>query len=99
MRSINATRFGFAALCLSAAAASVAQDTPPPGVEQILPRGGIAAVFEPQFVSPGEADIPADAWVLGVVIDGEAKAYSLNLLNSFEVVNDVVGDRPVSAVW
>lgn len=74
-------------------------DEPPPGVEQILPRGRIAAVFEPSFVSATEAEIPDEAWVLGVVINGEAKAYSLNLLNRHEVVNDRFGDLPVAAVW
>ena len=74
-------------------------DTPPDGVQQILPRGGIPAVFEPTFVSADEAEIDDDAWVLGVVIDGHARAYSLNLLNHHEVVNDRVGDHPFAAVW
>lgn len=74
-------------------------DAPPPGVEQILPRGGIPAVFEPQFVSAVEADLPGDAWVLGVVVEGVAKAYSLNLLNRHEVVNDRSGGTAYAAVW
>ena len=74
-------------------------EEPPPGVQQLLPRGGIPAVFDPEFVSAEEADITDDAWVLGVVIDGQARAYSLNLLNHHEVVNDVVGDTPFAAVW
>ena len=79
----------------------IAADTEvlPPGVEQLLPRGQIAAVFEPQFVRASEADIPDDAWVLGVVIEGEAKAYSLNLLNRHEVVNDRSGETNFAAVW
>lgn len=71
----------------------------PTGVDILLPRGGIPAVFDPQFVSADEADISDDAWVLGVVIDGEARAYSLNLLNHHEIVNDYFGERPVAAVW
>ena len=71
----------------------------PPGVEQLLPRGQIAAVFEPQFVSASEAGIPDGAWVLGVVVEGQAKAYSLNLLNRHEVVNDQSGDTAFAAVW
>jgi carotenoid cleavage dioxygenase-like enzyme len=78
----------------------VAQDEPEPdGVTVLLPRGGIPAVFEPTFVTAAEADIPDDAWVLGVAIDGNAHAYSLNLLNHHEVVNDHFGDLPVAAVW
>jgi hypothetical protein len=74
-------------------------DAPPPGVEQILARGGIPAIFAPQFVGAGEARIPDEAWVLGVVVEGVAKAYSLNLLNQHEVVNDRSGDTAFAAVW
>jgi len=77
----------------------LAADTPPAGVEQILPRGGIPAVFHPQFVSANEARIPDDAWVLGVFINGDARAYDLNILNHHEIVNDVVGGLPVAPVW
>jgi hypothetical protein len=76
-----------------------AADTPPPGVLQILPRGGIPAIFAPRFVPAAEARIPDDAWVLGVVVEGEAKAYSLNLLNRHEVVNDQSGGTAFAAVW
>lgn len=71
----------------------------PPGVEQIVPRGRIAAVVDPQFVAAHEAELPGDSWVLGVVIDGQAKAYSLNLLNRHEVVNDHSGNTAFAAVW
>ena len=71
----------------------------PPGVEQIIPRGQIAAVVSPRFVPAGEAKISDDAWVLGVEIDGQAHAYSLNLLNRHEVVNDQIGDTAFAAVW
>ncbi len=79
--------------------AGEAQEPLPPGVEQLLPRGRIAAVFEPEFVTAEEAEISGDAWVLGVVIEGRAKAYSLNLLNRHEVVNDHSGDTAYAAVW
>ena len=86
-------------LLLAAVTVVAASDEPPPGVEQILERGRIAAVFDPQFVSAEEAEIANDAWVLGVVVDGQARAYSLNLLNHHEVVNDRVGDKAFAAVW
>jgi len=71
----------------------------PEGVEQILERGKIAAIFNPEFVSAEEAAIADDAWVLGVEIDGQARAYSLNLLNRHEVVNDKIGEDSFAAVW
>ena len=77
----------------------MAADQPPPGVEQLLPRGRIAAVLDPQFVAAAAAELPDDAWVLGVAVDGVAKAYSLNLLNRHEVVNDRSGGTAYAAVW
>jgi carotenoid cleavage dioxygenase-like enzyme len=71
----------------------------PEDFSQIIPRGRIASVDDPKFVSASGATISDDAWVLGVVVDGEAHAYSLNLLNRHEIVNDVVAGRPLAAVW
>jgi len=71
----------------------------PEGVEQILERGKIAAISDPQFVTADKAEIADDAWVLGVEIDGQARAYSLNLLNRHEVVNDQIGEKSFAAVW
>lgn len=84
---------------LACGAGEPADSPPPPGVEQLLPRGRIAAVFEPRFVPASEAEIDDDAWVLGVALDGQARAYSLNLLNAHEVVNDRIGERSFAAVW
>jgi hypothetical protein len=81
------------------ASAQEPTDAPPEGVQILLKRGGIPAVFEPEFVSVADAEIGDDAWIFGVVIDGHARAYSLNLLNHHEIVNDRVGDHPFAAVW
>ena len=75
------------------------QGQTPPGVTQIIPRGTLASIDDPVFVTASEADMPDEQWVLGVEIDGVAHAYDLNLLNHHEVVNDVIGDKPVAAVW
>ena len=82
----------------SLVASSAAEDTPE-GVTQLLGRNAIPSIFDPTFVEAQEAKIPDDAWILGVVIEGEAHAYSLNLLNHHEIVNDVVGGKPIAAVW
>lgn len=71
----------------------------PDDFKQLLPRGAIPAISNPEFVPADEADIADDSWVLGVVIDGQPRAYSLNLLNHHEVVNDHIGDTPFAAVW
>jgi hypothetical protein len=86
-------------LVVLALVASAAADEVPAGFRRFLPRGRIPSLDEPQFVPAKDARIPPDAWVLGVVIGGEARAYSLNLLNRHEVVNDRFGGRAVCVVW
>ena len=83
----------------SPAPSSHPTDGLPPAFKQILPRGKIAAVRSPRYVSAKEAAIPGDAWVMGVVIEGQARAFSLNLLNRHEIVNDTIGGTPYAAVW
>ncbi len=67
--------------------------------EQLLPRGRIAAITQPVFVAANKAKIDDESWILGVFVDGVARAYSLSLLNSHEVVNDRIGDHQFAAVW
>lgn len=97
--SFLATVMAMAIGLLPPHASAAAEDRPPAGVEQIIPRGRIAAILEPRFVDAESADIPDDAWVLGVAMGGEARAYSLNLLNSHEVVNDRIAGTAFAAVW
>lgn len=65
----------------------------------VIPRARIKAIDAPRFVPAAEADLPPDAWVFGVVVDGQVRAYDLNLLNHHETVNDRVGDKPFAVVW
>ncbi len=96
------TRFLWIAVLLIAAPtfrASAQNKDLPKEYQQILPRGGIPAVMNPVYVKAKDAEISPDTWVLGVVIDGQARAYSLNLLNHHEIVNDQIGSTPFAAVW
>ncbi len=72
-------------------ARSAPSDSPPAGVQILLPRGAIPAVFEPTFVAAAESGLPDSAWVLGVTVGGESHGH--------EVVNDVLAKRPIAAVW
>ena len=71
----------------------------PEGYEQIVMRGAILAVDDPEYVSASEAKILDDTPVLGVVVEGKPLAYSLNLLNNHEVVNDTIGSTNFACVW
>lgn len=60
------------------------------------PKDGIPALLEPGFVSGNDATFLMDEDnVIGVVINGESKAYPIKILNWHEVVNDTVGGQPV----
>ena len=78
---------------------SQSSDEMPEGFQRVLPRGAIPAISNPTFVTAEEAAIGGNSWVLGVFIDGKARAYSLNLLNHIEIVNDQFGEKQVAAVW
>jgi len=55
------------------------------------------------ILEAGEADRklnPAEL-VLGVVVNGEPRAYPINMLTgpSREILNDTLGGRPIAATW
>lgn len=61
-----------------------------------LPPDAIPALNEPAMVGPSDARaeyVRAGDRVLGVVMDGEARAYPHNILWHHEVINDRIGDR------
>ncbi len=60
------------------------------------PRDGIPSIDEPKFVRPEDADfINARDYVLGVSLNGVAKAYPIRILNYHEIVNDHFGEQAV----
>ena len=53
------------------------------------PRDGIPSIDDPHFVEAKSATYPLDSdRVLGIVIDGLAKAYPIGIMNYHEIVND-----------
>jgi hypothetical protein len=64
------------------------------------PRGGIPALTGPATEAASQASwLADDDRVVGVVINGQARAYPLRLLNWHELVNDSLGDTPVVVSW
>jgi hypothetical protein len=95
---------------LALAAAAEAQQRPQPkvvatiageDVYDVLPLGAIPAIDHPSFLTGGAADahMQADEPVLGVVIDGRARAYSLWQLDAHEIVNDQLAGTAIAATW
>ncbi len=72
--------------------------------EEILsggpPKDGIPALTDPKTVPPAEADyLRPDDKVIGVQIQGEARAYPLRILMWHENANDVLGGRPIAVTY
>lgn len=60
------------------------------------PKDGIPALMNPKFVSAEKADfVKKNDRVLGLFINGEAKAYPIKIMNWHEIVNDSVGGKKV----
>jgi hypothetical protein len=66
-----------------------------------VPADGIPPIDEPVFISYDEAD----EWlndrepVISINIDGEARAYPLQIMTWHEIVNDTFGDRAVGVTF
>lgn len=64
------------------------------------PKDGIPAILDPQFILATEATFLEDAdEVIGIMDQGVAKAYPLRILNWHEVVNDRLGDTPITVTY
>ena len=67
----------------------------------ILARDGIPAILDPVFDPRIEAmaQMEPSERVIGVSINGDHRAYPLNLLSRHEIVNDTVGGKPIAVTW
>lgn len=99
MNPLNLSLYVFIILLISAGQLTAQEKELFNEFQQILPRGGIPAIINPVYVTAEEATINDNTWVLGVVISNQARAYSLNLLNHHEVVNDIIDTTAFAAVW
>lgn len=65
------------------------------------PRDGIPSIDDPQFVDQAEAEawLTGNEPVMALEIDGEARAYPLQIITWHEIVNDVVGEVPVAVTF
>jgi hypothetical protein len=66
---------------------------------QLLGRDVIRPIYDPVFLPASEAETSPNELVMGVVINGEAKAYPITPLRSREIVNDELGGVPILVTW
>lgn len=92
--------------CVSTAVACAQSDDTEDDSREFWPRRVVPA--KPPITDPpllrGEQALAAIAdneLVLGVVVNGEARAYPINMLNgpSREIINDLLGGVPIAATW
>lgn len=71
----------------------------PDGFRQLLQRDDIFPVYLPTFRTSDEIDWPDQELVIGVEIDGEARAYPVGFLNRREIVVDIHRGIPTFVTW
>jgi hypothetical protein len=67
-----------------------------------LGPNAIRPIIDPEMLSPGDGGYgPADKtdYVIGTTLEGESRAYPINVLNLHEVVDDAFGDVHVAVGW
>jgi hypothetical protein len=70
-------------------------------VYQVLPLGAIPAIDQPTFLSGdrARAQMRLGEPVIGIVMGGEARAYSLWQLDAHEIVNDTIQGTAIAVTW
>ena len=97
MPQMRSVLFALAILALPALSGA----SPETEIRTLLPKDGIPAIDAPEYASAKDADgfMQPDEMVIGINIAGDKRAYSVPLLSSHEIVNDVVGGSAVSVTW
>jgi len=66
---------------------------------QLLPFDAIPPIYEPRFLPADRSPLNEDELVIGVQIDGKAKAYPITVLRIREMVNDELSNWPILVTW
>lgn len=65
-----------------------------------VPKDGIPSIDAPEFVPVSQARNIADTEpVIGLIIDGDARAYPLYIMIWHEIVNDIIGGVPIAVTY
>ncbi len=71
----------------------------PEGYRDTLGRDSIEPIYNPGFRSAPDTEWPADSLVIGVEIEGDARAYPVSFLTRREMVVDRIAGIPVLVTW
>lgn len=71
----------------------------PDGYVKVVGRDRIAPIYDPRFVEASESGWRDDTMVLGVALEGRAKAYPVAPLARREMVVDRLAGIPILVTW
>lgn len=73
----------------------------PDEIVEVLSPDAIPAIHDPELVPVRDVgeDLDEDDKVIGIVLDGEARAYPVRVLSAHEIVNDEIHGRPIAVTW
>jgi hypothetical protein len=75
-------------------------DFRPDQIVQVLPQDAIPAIDAPELVPADAAgDLDEDDLVIGVEVEGEARAYPVRVLSAHEIANDEIRGMPIAVTW
>ncbi|MBE9175195.1 DUF3179 domain-containing protein [Synechocystis salina LEGE 06155] len=63
------------------------------------PPEGIPSIDRPQFDTAADTPFNREEVVIGLVVNGEARAYPLGIMNWHEIVNDTVGGKNITVSY
>jgi hypothetical protein len=66
---------------------------------QLMPFDAIRPVYEPIFATAEDAPLDDRELIIGIALDGEAKAYPITVLRFREMVNDELAGIPTLVTW
>lgn len=68
---------------------------------QVMERDGFPVLDDPPVVTVAEVTkrISANEMVIGVVVNGEARAYPISVMGTHELVNDTIAEAPITVSW
>ncbi len=87
--------------CQSATVPDRAAPPTPLPLKTLFPADAIQALDHPATISAQQAaaQVPPNEEVMGVVVNGEARAYPIGLLSRHEVANDTLGGEPIAVTF
>jgi len=69
-------------------------------IQTILPEDAIPAIVKPTYLTAAAAaDMRDSEEVIGLAINGDARAFPIATLSAHEIVDDVIGGQPIAVTW